>query len=353
MRPRLAGWTAIAGGATLLAALIFLAIQPGAAQGGPVRVAFQIVTGSISGTYFPVGQMIAGLVSHPPGIGRCEAAGVCGPPGLIVSARASEGSIANVFAVNSRRADSGLAQADVVALAVAGAGPFKAAGATRDLRVIANLYPESVHLVAAAKAGIASVEGLRGKRVSLSTESSGTIATARAVLSAYRLTEKRIKPNYDTADRAARLLEKGELDAFFFVGGAPVRLIEDLIARGLATLVPIDGKGRERLLADQNFLVADTILAGAYPGLGGVDTVSVGALWIVNARASDDLVYAIAKALYNPANRVLLDAAHAKGGLIRIARATEGVSAPFHPGATKFYREVGALPPLPVPVPKP
>ena len=115
----------------------------------PQRVAFQISTGSTTGSYFPVGQLFADLLSHPPGVGRCQTADVCGPAGLIVSTRASEGSIANVTAVNSGNVSSGIAQTDVVSLAVAGKGPFAKAGPSKQLRVIANLYGEDVHLLAA------------------------------------------------------------------------------------------------------------------------------------------------------------------------------------------------------------
>ncbi|HXJ00023.1 MAG TPA: TAXI family TRAP transporter solute-binding subunit, partial [Micropepsaceae bacterium] len=74
----------------------------------PQRISFQISTGSTTGTYFPVGSLLAQLLSHPPGVGRCEAANICGPSGLIVSTRASQGSVANVLAVNSGMVTSGL-----------------------------------------------------------------------------------------------------------------------------------------------------------------------------------------------------------------------------------------------------
>ncbi len=139
-------------------------------------IAFQISAPAIpTAPIFPVGELLASLLSHPPGIGRCDAAPVCGPAGLIVSTRASEGSVANVLAVNSGMVNSGLAQADVVAMAVAGQGPFKKYGPAKKLRVIADLYGEEVHLVAAKNAKIKSVADLRGKRVSLSTEGSGTL----------------------------------------------------------------------------------------------------------------------------------------------------------------------------------
>src|SRR5437762_5470139 len=123
----------------------------------PQRVAFQISTGSTTGTYFPVGAMLAQLLSHPPGVERCEAANICGPSGLIVSTRASQGSVANLLGVNSDMVASGLAQADVIALAVAGQGPFRKTGTMKQLRVIANLYGEDLHLIVAKNSKIRNV----------------------------------------------------------------------------------------------------------------------------------------------------------------------------------------------------
>ncbi len=194
-----------------------------------------------------------------------------------------------------------------MAEAVAGTGPFKKLGPQTHVSVIADLFPEDVHLVVARRAHIATIAQLRGKRVSLGDPGSGTIVTARAILAAYRIATWRIKAKELSSDVAADALEKGKIDAFFFVGGAPVGLIHDLIARGAATLVPIDGIGRKRLLKRVPSLSAARIEAGRYPGLGAIDTVSVRAALVVNADEPNDVVYAVTRALFNPANRALLD----------------------------------------------
>src|SRR5689334_23857262 len=108
----------------LLALLAFAVLVVGAlltggnlgiADSGPSRVSFQIATGSTEGIYFPVGQAMAGLISHPPGMGRCETATVCGPAGTILSARTSEGAADNMRSVNQGLVDSGLSEGDVIA----------------------------------------------------------------------------------------------------------------------------------------------------------------------------------------------------------------------------------------------
>jgi hypothetical protein len=314
-----------------------------ASQAQPPRLSFEVVTGSTAGTYFPMGELIAGIVSHPPGLARCEARGVCGPPGLMVSARSSEGAVANVLAVDAGSVDSGLAQANVVADAVAGRGAFRKAGRQTHIRAIANLFPETVQLVVAARSHIAKVADLGGKRVSLGAEGSGAGVVAREILDAYRIPVRRLKLRNQSYDAAAGLLEQGKIDAFFFQGATPSPLVFDLLARGSARLIAIDGKARRRLLARVPSLAAGTIPTGTYPGAGATQTVSSRTLWVVKDSASPDIVYGILRALFHPANRALLDAGEPSGRYIRLDGASGGLTALLHPGALRFYRDMGKL----------
>ena len=340
-------WGFTSAGTLGLVALVMLAAtslaQP--AADGPRRIAFQISTGATLGTFFPVGELLAGLLSHPPGIGRCETEYLCGPAGLIVNTRTTLGSIANVQAVNSGLTNSAVAQIDVVKMAIAGEGPFAGSGRTAQIRVIANLYGQDVHLVAAADADILNVADLRGKRVSISNENSDTIIIVRAILAAYRLPEWRFVANFDPADRAAQLLRNGELDAFFFVGGTPVTLIEQLLSDGVAVLIPIDGAGRDRLLAQQDYLSVHTIPQDTYSATPPVDTVSVEMLWITHVEQPDDLIYAMTKALYHPLNRAMIEPRVLGTNFLELDVAAENAVAPLHLGAARFFTEAGVLGP--------
>ncbi|HEX3485016.1 MAG TPA: TAXI family TRAP transporter solute-binding subunit [Micropepsaceae bacterium] len=339
-------WSLAAGLILALGATtMFSGTAPAQGIDNPQRIAFQISTGSTTGTYFPVGSLLAQLLSHPPGVGRCEAANICGPSGLIVSTRASQGSVANILAVNSGMTTSGLAQTDVIALAMAGQGPFRKGGPTKQIRVIANLYGEDLHLVVAKNSKIKNVADLRGKRVSLSSENSGTIATARAVLAAYRLSEKSIVPNYDSAETAVDLLQAGKIDAMFFVGGTPVNLLQQLLDQEVAVLVPINGDGLKRLLAKERYLSAHVIPKGTYGNGPEVETVSVDALWITDASEPDALIYGMLKAVYNPANRSALQAGKLGSHFMELASGAKDLSAPLHPGAVRFFTEAGVLKP--------
>ena len=324
-----------------LALFIMAGPQAGLAQN---RIFFQISTGTTGGTYFPIGELLAGIVSHPPGNSRCAAPGVCGPEGLIATTRTSDGAVANVFAVNSGAVDSGLAQGDVVANAVAGKDIFAKTGAQKHLRVIAALFPEDVHLIAAANANIASVADLKGKRVSLGAADSGTLLTAREILGAFHLSEHSVKPSYETADVAVRKLNGGQIDAMFFIGGAPVPLVEELLAGGKTKLIAIDGSNAQRLVKSTPSLWQSAIAAGAYPRTQQVATISTRAIWVVNDSEPDDTVYGIVRALFNPANRATLDQGHLSARLIRIDTAVSNLPAPLHPGAARYYREAGKLP---------
>jgi hypothetical protein len=308
------------------------------------RTAFVIATGPTGGTYFPIGEAIASIISHPPGVYRCEKESVCGPAGLIASVRTSPGAVANVLAVNAHRVDAALAQSDVVADAVAAKGAFRREGAQTHVRLLAELFPEEVHVIAAATARVRSISDLRGKRVSIGPPASGTIVTARAVLAAYSIASRRIRPNTDPADAAAGKLAKGQLDAMIFVGGAPVPFIRELLESGKAVLVPIDGRGRLRLLKRLPALSPATIPAGVYPHTGKIDTVAVQALFVVNDSIPDGTTYAIAKSLFNPANRNALAGSHRSAEAIRVQSAAKTSPIPLHPGARRFYVEAGALP---------
>lgn len=314
------------------------------AQDWPQRQFFQVATGSTAGSYFPVGELIAGIVSHPPGLARCDTPSVCGPPGVIVSARTSEGAVANVLSVNAGETDSGLAQANIVADAVAGRGEFRAKGRQKHIRVIASLFPEAVHIVVASDSRIETVSDLRQKRVSIGTDGSGIGVVAQAVLAAYGLSERDIKVGKEPYDVSADLLRRKRLDAFFFLGSAPAPLIDDLFIHGTARMLPIDGAARRTLLRRMPTLTADTIPQGAYPGAGTIQTVSVRTLWVVKDSADPEVVYGLLRALYNPANRDLLDAEGPAGRHIRLDEATSGLTAPLHPGAERFYRLMGKLP---------
>jgi uncharacterized protein len=304
---------------------------------------FRIATGGTAGTYFPIGGLIANAISNPPGSRTCADGGSCGVPGVVATAVASNGSVANVSAIATGSAQSGFTQSDVAYWAFNASGIYEGRPKVDVLRAIANLYPESFHLVARKGAGIKTIKDLRGKRISLDEPGSGTLVDARLILAAYGLTEKEVKAEYLKSQQAADKLKDNSLDAFFSVSGWPLGAIAELAATTGIDLVPIDGPEAENLVKAYSFFAIDEIPDGAYKGVSGVKTVSVNAIWATSSKQPDQLIYGITAALWNPSTRKLLDSGHSKGRTIKLETATQGLGIPLHAGAEKFYKEKGLI----------
>jgi TRAP transporter TAXI family solute receptor len=289
----------------------------------------RIGTGGTAGTYFPVGTLLAQAVSIP---GQ-----------VVVSAQASNGSLGNVSGIASGAIETGFSQADVATWAQTGTGIFQGRPPVSELRLIATLYPEAIQIVARKSANIRSVADLKGKRVALDEPGSGTLVNARAVLAAWGMREGDIRAEYIKPNQAGDKMRDGQLDAFFFTGGAPAPAIADLAASGLIELVPLDGAPVRTLTSASPFLQADTLPAGTYAGVGATKTLMVSAQWVTSERLDAQLVYQLTRALYSANAQKLLKEGHAKGSLMTAQNAVKGAGIPFHPGALRYYREVGLL----------
>lgn len=307
----------------------------------------QIATGPTAGTYFPVGGLIANVISNPPGSRPCERGGSCGVPGLIAVAQSTNGSMANLDAIKAGSVDVGLSQADLAYWAYHGTGVYQGKGGQSALRGIAMLYPESIHLVARKGANISSVSDLKGKRVSVGEQGSGTLVDALLVLEAYGVRKQDIKPEYTKPSAAADALLDGKIDAFFFVAGAPVSAISSLSDAGLINLVPLDGPPARKLAQDYPFFGISTIAEGVYDGIPQTATLSVGALLVCSADLPDELVYGLTAALFHPNNRPLFLKGHPAASKISRETATQGVGIPLHSGAARYYDSTPATPETP------
>lgn len=304
---------------------------------------FRIGTGATAGTYFPIGGLIANAISNPPGSRACADGGSCGVPGLVATAVASNGSVANATAIAAGNLQSGFVQSDVAYWAYNGSGIYEGRPKAEGLRAIASLYPESFQLVARKGSGIKTVADLKGKRLSMDEPGSGTLVDARLILSAYGLTEKDLKAEYLKTQQAADKLKDGTLDAFFSVSGWPNGAISELAATTGIDLVPIAGPEAEGLLKRFSFFASDEIPDDAYKNVAGVKTVSVTAIWATSIKQPEALIYAVTAALWNANTRRLLDSGHAKGKAIKLDTALHGIAIPLHPGAEKFYKEKGLI----------
>lgn len=313
-----------------LTALLLASFGPTFTSAALAEQVFVIGTGGTAGTYFPIGGIVAKAVSQP---GK-----------IVATAQVSNGSLANINAIVAGSMESGFSQADVATWAYSGTGIWEGRPRARQLRLIANLYPESVHIVLRKSSGIKTLADLKGKRVGLDELGSGTLINAKTILAAYGLKEAEIKPEYIKADQAAHQLKNGSLDAFFFTGGTPAAVIAELASGGHGIeLLAIDGRQAEGLREASPFYSADFIAAQTYKGIGAIKTLAVGAQWLTTAQADTETIYQMTKALFSAAAQKSLSAGHAKGAFINLENAVKNAGIPFHPGAEKFYREVGAL----------
>jgi TRAP transporter TAXI family solute receptor len=304
---------------------------------------FTIGTGGTAYTYYPMGGVIANAISKPPGSRECDAGGSCGVDGLIASAVSSRGSVDNVNAIISGLRNSGFAQSDVAYWAYTGTGTMEGKDPATDLRTIAALFEEHIHLVALKDSGINSVADLKGKRVSLDEPGSGTYVDALLIMEANGLSADDLTAEALKGNAASEALRNGKIDAFFVVTGYPTGALVELSSAVDIKLVPIDGPGADALTEKYGFFSASDIPDDAYEGVAGVTTVAVGAQWFTSAGEDEELVYNITKALWNEQSRKLLDVGHAKGKTVTTDTALNGIGVPLHAGSERFYKEAGLL----------
>jgi len=324
-----------------------LAMGAAVALGATMAVAqdmkfFRIGTGAAGATYFPVGGLIANAISAPPGSRPCSEGGACGVPGLVAIAQSTNASVANVTGVQNGTMESGIASADIVYQAYNGQGQFEKK--YDKLRVIANLFPEHLHLVLPKGAKLDGIKDLKGKRVGIFSAGSGTQVVVLELLKLYGITKNDIQAAETNAQQSADRLADGQLDAFFIVGGTPVAAISQLAATKGMQLYSLSDEERAAFLKVVPYYYDAAIKAGTYEGqTEDVNTVGVGAQWVVSADVPEDLVYEITKALWNDSSRALFDTGHAKGKDIQLSTALKAVNTPLHPGAEKFYKEKGLI----------
>lgn len=329
--------------AVLGVGLAALAVRGAQADEAPAKF-FRIGTGGVAGTYYQVGGLIANAISSPPGSRPCDRGGSCGVPGLVAIVQSSEGSSDNIRQVLAGSLESGFAQADTAAQALARAGAFAATAGTERLRAIAQLYRESLHLVVAAGSGIEAVADLRGRRLAIDRPGSGTALEARALLAAAGLDDAALTIVEEGPADALPMLAAGELDGFVMVAGWPAPAVEEAVVDQGARLVALDQPVIERLVRENAYLGHDLIPFQTYPGIPAIATVSVPALWLTVQEQPDELVFAICAALFHPTSRALFAAGHPQARQIGTQRAAEVVPLALHPGAERWYRENGVLP---------
>lgn len=323
----------------LVAATACAMLVAGATQAQEMKF-WRIGTGGAGGTYFPIGGLIANAISSPPGARACDDGGTCGVPGLVAIAVSTNASVANVNAIHAGLLDAGLAGAQSVVQGYKGEGKF-AGDAKTKIRVIANLYPEDMHLVLAKGKNISSLNDLNGMRIGVAAAGSGTQVSVRMILKHYGI---KAQEHELGLGQSTQRLADGQLDAFFYAGGTPFAALIQLGSTKGFDLYSFSDDERKAINEIIPYYVASMIPAGVYENID-VDTatIAVNGQLITSVDQPDDLVYEITKALWSKKTRGLLDKGHSKGKAIRLETALTGVLIPLHPGAERYYKEIGMI----------
>lgn len=292
-----------------------------------------IGTGGVTGVYYPTGGAICRLVNK----GRKD-------HGVRCSVESTGGSIYNINTIREGELEFGVAQSDWQYHAYNGTSKFEDKGKFEDLRAVFSVHPEPFTVVARADAGISSFEDLKGKRVNIGNPGSGQRGTMEVLLGALGWTtgDFALATELKAAEQSAALCDN-QIDAMVYTVGHPSGSIQEATTACDSVLVNVSGDAVNQLVADNDFYRTATIPGGMYRGSDGdVNTFGVGATFVTSAKVSDDAVYTVVKSVFeNFDDFKKLHPAFAN--LKAEEMIADGLSAPLHPGAAKYYTEKGWL----------
>ncbi|GAB6887993.1 TAXI family TRAP transporter solute-binding subunit [Desulfothermus okinawensis JCM 13304] len=294
-----------------------------------------IGTGGVTGVYYPTGGAISRIVNKKSKKYH-----------LKVTVESTAGSVYNINAVLSGDLEFGIAQSDRQYQAWYGLAEWKNKGPQKNLRSVFSIHPESITLVARADSGINSPADLKGKRVNLGNPGSGQLQNSRDVLAAFGLDEnKDIKAEYAKAVEAPSLLQDERIDAFFYTVGHPNGNIKEATAgRIKVKIVPITGEPVEKLLKKYPYYAKSLIPHKFYPDAVNkedIPTIGVKATFITSKKVSPKIVYAITKEVFD--NFEAFKKLHPAYAVLTKENMLQGLTAPIHRGALKYYKESGLI----------
>lgn len=292
---------------------------------GSAQEFVNILTGGTSGVYYPVGGALSQIYSQ-------------GIEGSKVQVQATKASVENLNLLQQGKGEIGFALGDSVKLAAEGDADAGFPAPLDKLRGISAIYPNYIQIVASADSGIKTLEDLKGKALSVGAPKSGTELNARAILEAAGMSYEDLgKVEYLPFAESVELMKNRQLDATLQSAGLGVASLKDLSTSIPISVVSVPAEVAEKLGAPY---IAQNIPANTYEGQAeDVPTVAVINYLVTNSDVSDDLAYQMTKLMYD--NLDTLKAAHAATADVDVANALQGMPVPVHPGAQKYYDEVG------------
>jgi len=300
----------------------------------PVSAAQQFVsigTGGVTGVYYPTGGAICRLVNK----NRKE-------HGIRCSAESTGGSVYNINTIRAGELEFGVAQSDWQYHAYKGTSKFADQGPFEKLRSVFSVHPEPFTVLARKDSNVAKFEDLKGKKVNVGNPGSGQRATMEVVMDAFgmKMSDFAVAAELKPSEMAQAVCD-GKIDVMIYTVGHPAAAITEATTTCDLNLVDVTGAPIDKLVADNPFYRKATIPGGMYAGNpNDVHTFGVGATLITSADVPDEFVYTVVKAVFdNFADFKKLHPAFAN--LKEAEMIKDGLSAPLHPGAIKYYKERG------------
>lgn len=301
-----------------------IATAPVAAQ---AEQFINILTGGTSGVYYPIGV----------GLSKIYADGI---PGARTQVQATKASVENLNLLQQGKGEFAIALGDSVKLAWEGNADAGFAAPLDKLRGIAAAYPNYIQVAASADSGITTITDFKGKAISVGAAKSGTELNARAIMGALGMSYEDFgKTEYLPFAESVELMKNRQLDATLQSAGLGVASIKDLATSVPTTIVAIPAEVAEKLGAPY---LAATIPAGTYEGqTADVPTLAVGNFFLTHEGVDEETAYQMTKLMFE--NLPDLVAAHQAARAISLDGALAGMPVPLHPGAERYYREVGLI----------
>ena len=302
-----------------------LAAAPLSAQAAPQFI--NVLTGGTSGVYYPMGVAMSEIWGKHIADVRTQV-------------QATKASVENLNLLQQGKGEVGFALGDSVEMAWAGNEDAGFKQPLDKIRALAAIYPNYIQIVAAKDSGIATLEDLKGKSLSVGAAKSGTELNARAILGAAGMTYEDLgKVEYLPFAESVELMKNRQLDATLQSAGLGVASLKDLATSTPITVIPVPAELVDKIGGAYH---GATVPGGTYTGQDAdVATAAVTNILVTHSDVPEETVYQMTKSLFENLDSV--KAAHAAAKDIDPAKATENLPIPLHPGAERYYREAGIL----------